>query len=121
LSGVDETQHGHHHIVKWHRCANLVIGDSPQQGLNGLDVLEDTTEFLRRLAYELLVLVASRSARVSSGALSRMMWSTWAWTGMDAERSPGGASPRQAEVVRSRLRSFEAALRALQAPGDRLA
>ena len=41
-------------------------------------------------------------------------------SGMDAERSPGGASPRQAEIVRSRLRSFEAALRALQALGDRL-
>src|ERR1022692_2819664 len=41
-------------------------------------------------------------------------------SGMDAERSPGGASGRQAEVVRSRLRSFEAALRALQALGDRL-
>jgi hypothetical protein len=40
--------------------------------------------------------------------------------GMDAERSPGGASPQQAEVVRSRLRSFEAALRALRALGDRL-
>jgi hypothetical protein len=37
-------------------------------------------------------------------------------SGMDAERSPGGANGRQAEVVRSRLRSFEAALRALQAP-----
>lgn len=41
-------------------------------------------------------------------------------SGMAAERSPGGASPQQAEVVRSRLRSFGAALRALQAPSDRL-
>jgi hypothetical protein len=39
-------------------------------------------------------------------------------SGMDAERAPGGASPRQAEVVRSRLRAFEAALRALRAPDD---
>jgi hypothetical protein len=38
---------------------------------------------------------------------------------MAAERSPGG-NGRQAEVVRGRLRSFEAALRALRAPGDRL-
>jgi hypothetical protein len=38
---------------------------------------------------------------------------------MDAERAPGGASPGQAEVVRSRLFSFEAALRALQAPAGR--
>lgn len=41
-------------------------------------------------------------------------------SGMDAERSPGGTNGRQAEVVRSRLRSFEAALRALQPPDDRL-
>jgi hypothetical protein len=39
---------------------------------------------------------------------------------MEAERSPGGANGRQAEFVRSRLRTFEAALRELQAPGDRL-
>jgi hypothetical protein len=41
-------------------------------------------------------------------------------SGMDAERAPGGASPRQAEVVRSRLRAFEAALRSLRAPDDRM-
>jgi hypothetical protein len=35
---------------------------------------------------------------------------------MDAERAPGGASPEQAEVVRSRLASFESSLRALRAP-----
>ena len=35
---------------------------------------------------------------------------------MDAERAPGGASPEQAEVVRSRLASFESSLRALGAP-----
>jgi hypothetical protein len=39
-------------------------------------------------------------------------------SGMEAERAPGGASPRQAEVVRSRLRAFEAALRGLRAPDD---
>jgi len=39
-------------------------------------------------------------------------------SGMDAERAPGGASPRQAEVVRSRLRAFEAALGSLRAPDD---
>lgn len=37
-------------------------------------------------------------------------------SGMDAERAPGGASPQQAEVVRGRLRAFEAALRSLRAP-----
>lgn len=36
---------------------------------------------------------------------------------MDAERTPGGADPRQAEVVRNRLYSFEMSLRALRA-GD---
>jgi hypothetical protein len=35
---------------------------------------------------------------------------------MDAERAPGGASLQQAEVVRSRLASFESSLRALAAP-----
>jgi hypothetical protein len=34
---------------------------------------------------------------------------------MDAERAPGGAGPQYAEVVRSRLLSFEASLRALRA------
>ena len=36
---------------------------------------------------------------------------------MDAERAPGGASLEQADVVRSRLASFESSLRALAAPG----
>ena len=36
---------------------------------------------------------------------------------MDAERAPGGASLEQAEVVRSRLASFESSLRALGAVG----
>jgi hypothetical protein len=35
---------------------------------------------------------------------------------MDAERAPGGADPRQAEVVRGRLYAFDAALRALRPP-----
>jgi hypothetical protein len=33
---------------------------------------------------------------------------------MDAERAPGGAGPRQAEVVRDRLSAFESSLRALR-------
>jgi hypothetical protein len=33
---------------------------------------------------------------------------------MDAERAPGGASPQQAEVVRSRLFAFEMSLRGLR-------
>jgi len=33
---------------------------------------------------------------------------------MDAERAPGGSGPRQAEVVRGRLDSFEMSLRALR-------
>ena len=35
---------------------------------------------------------------------------------MDAERAPGRADPQQAEVVRSRLASFESSLRALGTP-----
>ena len=37
---------------------------------------------------------------------------------MDAERAPGGASPEQADVVRSRLASFESSLRPLTAPAQ---
>ena len=37
---------------------------------------------------------------------------------MDAERAPGGASLEQANVVRSRLASFESSLRALAAPAQ---
>ena len=37
---------------------------------------------------------------------------------MDAERAPGGASPEQADVARSRLASFESSLRALAAPAQ---
>ena len=37
---------------------------------------------------------------------------------MDAERAPGGASLQQAEVVRSRLASFESSLRALAPSGQ---
>ena len=37
---------------------------------------------------------------------------------MDAERAPGGASMEQADVVRSRLASFESSLRALTAPAQ---
>jgi hypothetical protein len=37
---------------------------------------------------------------------------------MDGERTPVGAGPEQAEVVRSRLSSFEASLRALRASSD---
>jgi hypothetical protein len=33
---------------------------------------------------------------------------------MDAERAPGGASPEQADVVRSRLYAFELSLRGLR-------
>jgi hypothetical protein len=39
---------------------------------------------------------------------------------MDAERAPGGASLEYAEVVRSRLASFESSLRALGASGREL-
>jgi hypothetical protein len=38
---------------------------------------------------------------------------------MEAERAPTGADPQQAEVVRGRLASFEASLRALRASDQR--
>jgi hypothetical protein len=38
---------------------------------------------------------------------------------MDAERAPGGAGPRQAEVVRDRLSAFESSLRALRPNNQR--
>jgi hypothetical protein len=37
---------------------------------------------------------------------------------MDAERAPGGAGPQHAEMVRGRLRFFEASLRALRAADE---
>jgi hypothetical protein len=37
---------------------------------------------------------------------------------MDAERAPGGAGGRNAQVVRSRLLSFEASIRALRSPDE---
>ena len=37
---------------------------------------------------------------------------------MDAERTPGGASPEQAEIIRNRLYAFESSLRALRAGDD---
>jgi hypothetical protein len=40
---------------------------------------------------------------------------------MDAERTPGGASAQQAEVVRGRLSGFDAALRALRPPAPGVA
>jgi hypothetical protein len=33
---------------------------------------------------------------------------------MDAERAPGGAGPEYGEIIRGRLRAFEASLRALR-------
>jgi hypothetical protein len=40
---------------------------------------------------------------------------------MDAERSPGGAGPQQADVVQGRLAGFDAALRALRPPAPGVA
>jgi hypothetical protein len=37
---------------------------------------------------------------------------------MDAERAPGGANGQNAQVVRGRLLSFEASIRALRAPDE---
>jgi hypothetical protein len=50
-----------------------VTGNSAQERLDGIDVVEEATELLRCLPYGLLDLVASLSTKVSSGALNRMM------------------------------------------------
>jgi hypothetical protein len=37
----DEPQNGRHHLMQWHRCANLVTGNPAQQRLNGLQVVKE--------------------------------------------------------------------------------
>ncbi len=78
---------------------------------------------IRRRADDLAqALYALREAAPTDDDRSRvtdvLRWLQAVRSGMDAERSPGGGSPRQAEVVRNRLRSFGTALRALKPPRD---
>jgi hypothetical protein len=80
FSRVDEMQNGRHHLVQRHRCSNFVTGHPAQHRLNGFDIVKETTELLRvAVPYELLVFVAKRSTRVSTGALGGMMWSNCGW------------------------------------------
>jgi hypothetical protein len=55
-----------------------VIGYSPQQRLNSLNAATDAGELAGCFAVGLLVLAASRSS-FSIGALSKTIWSNWAW------------------------------------------
>ena len=72
-------------------------GDDLGQALYALREAAPDEESRARVADTLASLQAVRSA-------------------MDAERAPTGADPRLADVVRGRLASFEASLRALRAP-----
>jgi hypothetical protein len=75
-------------------------GDDLGQALYALREAAPDEESRARVANALASLQAVRSA-------------------MDAERSPTGADPQLAGVVRGRLASFEASLRALRAPDQR--
>jgi hypothetical protein len=75
-------------------------GDDLGQALYALREAAPDEESRARVANALASLQAVRSA-------------------MDAERAPTGADPQLASVVRGRLASFEASLRALRAPDQR--
>jgi hypothetical protein len=75
-------------------------GDDLGQALYALREAAPDEESRARVANALASLQAVRSA-------------------MDAERAPTGADPQLAGVVRGRLASFEASLRALRAPDQR--
>ncbi len=101
----------------------MSIAETPA-ALAAADAAARWSEIQRRADDLTQLLYALREAAAAEDDRARVTdvlhWLQAVRSGMDAERSPGGASERQAEVVRSRLRSFEAALRALQAPDDRL-
>ena len=101
----------------------MSVAESPA-ALAGADAAARWSEIQRRADDLTQALYALREAAPADEDRARVAdvlhWLQAVRSGMDAERSPGGASPQQAEVVRSRLQSFEASLRALQAPGDRL-
>lgn len=101
----------------------MSVAESPA-ALAGADAAARWSEIQRRaddLTQELYALREAAPADDDRARIADVLhWLQAVRSGMDAERSPGGASPQQAEVVRSRLQSFGAALRALQAPGDRL-
>jgi hypothetical protein len=101
----------------------MSVAETPA-ALAAADAAARWSEIQRRADDLTQALYALREAAPADDDRARVTdvlhWLQAVRSGMDAERSPGGASTQQAEVVRSRLRSFEAALRALQAPGDRL-
>ena len=78
--------------------------------------LQRRTDDLTQLLYALREAAPDedKRARVTDVLLSVQ----GARAAMDAERAPGGADERNAQVVRSRLSSFEAAVRALRAPDE---
>jgi len=45
MSGIDETQDGRHDLIQRDRGADLVIGCSPQQRLDSLQVGQDAVKF----------------------------------------------------------------------------
>jgi hypothetical protein len=47
-SRPDEAQHGRHNIGQGHHCLDLVIGHSPQQTHDGIDLVKDVTELRSR-------------------------------------------------------------------------
>jgi hypothetical protein len=101
----------------------MSVAESPA-ALAGADAAARWSEIQRRADDLTQALYALREAAPADDDRARVAdvlhWLQAVRSGMDAERSPGGASPQQAEAVRSRLQSFGGALRALQAPGDRL-
>jgi hypothetical protein len=101
----------------------MSVAETPA-ALAAADAAARWSEIQRRADDLTQALYALREAAPADDDRARVAdvlhWLQAVRSGMDAERSPGGANGRQAEVVRSRLRSFEAALRALRAPGDPL-
>jgi hypothetical protein len=101
----------------------MSVAETPA-ALAAADAAARWSEIQRRADDLAQTLYALREAAPADDDRARVAdvlhWLQAVRSGMAAERSPGGASERQAEVVRSHLLSFEAALRALRAPGDRL-
>jgi len=97
----------------------MSVAETPA-ALAAADAAARWSEIQRRADDLAQTLYALREAAPADDDRARVSdvlhWLQAVRSGMDAERIPGGANVRQAEVVRSRLLSFEAALRALRAP-----
>jgi hypothetical protein len=59
-----KTQDRRHHFVQRDRGPDFMIGRSPQQRLNGLDLIDNAVELFGCLAAGLLVLPASRPIKI---------------------------------------------------------